>query len=86
MIGVSLDSADAHDEFRARVWSRASRSSPDAGGALTTSSTCSRTTASTGCLPRRVTFLLDADGIVQQVWDVTDAGAHPDEVLAAVTG
>jgi peroxiredoxin len=34
----------------------------------------------------RATFLLDADGVVQQVWDVTDAEAHPDEVLAAVSG
>ncbi len=39
-----------------------------------------------GILARRVTFLLDADGVVQRVWDVTDAGAHPEEVLQAVTG
>jgi peroxiredoxin len=31
-----------------------------------------------------VTYLLDGDGIVQQVWDVEDAAAHPAEVLAAV--
>ena len=39
-----------------------------------------------GWLARRVTFLLDADGVVQQVWDVTDAEAHPAEVLDAVNG
>jgi peroxiredoxin len=37
-------------------------------------------------LARRATFLLDADGIVQRVWDVTDAGTHPEDVLAAVSG
>jgi peroxiredoxin len=31
-----------------------------------------------------VTYLLDGDGIVQQVWDVEDAGGHPQEVLEAV--
>lgn len=32
--------------------------------------------------PRRVTFLIDPDGTVAKVYEVTDAGAHPDEVLA----
>jgi hypothetical protein len=27
-----------------------------------------------------------ADGVVEQVWDVEDAGGHPQEVLAAVQG
>jgi peroxiredoxin len=37
-----------------------------------------------GRLAQRVTFLLDGDGVVQRVWDVDDAAAHPEEVLAAV--
>jgi peroxiredoxin len=37
-----------------------------------------------GSFARRITYLLDAVGTVEQVWDVTDAGAHPEEVLAAV--
>jgi peroxiredoxin len=31
-----------------------------------------------------VTYLIDGDGVVQQVWDVEDAAAHPQEVLEAV--
>ena len=32
--------------------------------------------------PRRVTFLIDPEGTVAKVYEVTDAGAHPEEVLA----
>jgi peroxiredoxin Q/BCP len=32
--------------------------------------------------PRRVTFLIDPGGTVEKVYEVTDAGAHPGEVLA----
>jgi peroxiredoxin len=38
-----------------------------------------------GSFARRVTYLLDADGIVQRVWEVSDPGEHPEEVLAAVS-
>ena len=30
-----------------------------------------------GTFARRVTYLLDGDGLVQQVWDVEDAAGHP---------
>ena len=33
-------------------------------------------------VPRRITFLIDPEGTVAKVYEVTDAGAHPDEVLA----
>jgi peroxiredoxin Q/BCP len=32
--------------------------------------------------PRRITFLIDPSGTVAKVYEVTDPGAHPDEVLA----
>jgi peroxiredoxin Q/BCP len=32
--------------------------------------------------PKRITFLIDPDGMVAKVYEVTDPGAHPDEVLA----
>jgi peroxiredoxin len=31
--------------------------------------------------PKRVTFLIDPDGIVVRVYEVSDAGAHPEVVL-----
>ena len=33
-----------------------------------------------GMLARRATLLLDADGVVQRVWDVTDARGDPETV------
>lgn len=39
-----------------------------------------------GEFARRVTFLLDADGIVRRSWDVDDIPAHPGEVLEAARG
>ena len=36
-----------------------------------------------GILPRRITFLVGADGTVKNIWDVSDIPGHPAEVLAA---
>lgn len=39
--------------------------------------------------PKRITYLIDPNGNVAKAYEVTDAGAHPDEVLAdleALTG
>lgn len=36
-----------------------------------------------GILPRRITFLVGADGTVKQIWEVEDIPSHPSEVLAA---
>ena len=33
---------------------------------------------------KRRTFLIDPDGIIRKIYDVTDPGAHPDEVLADI--
>ena len=34
--------------------------------------------------PKRVTFLIDPEGKVAKVYEVTDVAAHPDEVLADI--
>ena len=36
--------------------------------------------------PRRVSFLVDPDRRIVKVYDVTDAAAHPTDVLADVPG
>src|SRR5437764_8914208 len=84
VIGVSVDPTDKNDEFR----SACGLSFPlvsDEGAELTTDLGLLKDYGEYGWLARRATFLLDENGIVQQVRDVTDADAHPDEVLAAVT-
>jgi thioredoxin-dependent peroxiredoxin len=84
VIGVSVDPADKNDEFRSSC-SLAFPIHSDEGAGLTTDLGILKDYGEYGWLAQRVTFLLDADGVVQQVWDVTDAEAHPDEVLAAVS-
>ena len=34
--------------------------------------------------PRRITFLIDPDGVVQRIYHVADVAANPDEVLADI--
>jgi peroxiredoxin Q/BCP len=85
VIGVSLDNDERHEEFRHECGLRFPLVA-DTEGTLTKEVDLLKDYGQYGWLARRVTFLLDVDGIVQQVWDVTDAGAHPDEVLAAITG
>lgn len=34
--------------------------------------------------PRRLTFLIDPEGVVRKVYEVTDTAAHPEEVLADI--
>jgi peroxiredoxin len=35
--------------------------------------------------PRRRTFLIDPEGVVRKIYDVTDTAGHPEEVLADIT-
>ena len=84
VIGVSIDSAEKNDEFRSTC-NLAFPIHSDEDAALTTDIGVLKDYGEYGWLARRVTFLLDANGVVQQVWDVTDAEAHPDEVLATVS-
>ena len=81
VIGASTDPAEKNDEFRSSC-ELAFPLHSDEDGSLTTDVGLMKDYGEYGVLARRVTFLLDADGVVQKVWDVTDAAAHPDEVLA----
>ncbi len=83
VIGVSVDPAAKNEEFRATC-DLAFPIHSDEGAGLTSDLGLLKDYGEHGWLARRATFLLDADGIVQRVWDVSDAAAHPDEVLAAV--
>jgi peroxiredoxin Q/BCP len=85
VIGVSTDPAERNEEFRATC-DLAFPVVSDEGAELTTDIGVLKDYGEYGRLAQRVTFLLDADGVVQRLWDVTDPGAHPEEVLAAVTG
>jgi peroxiredoxin Q/BCP len=85
VIGISVDSDERHEEFRRECGLRFPLVA-DPGADLTASLGLLKQYGEHGSFARRVTYLLDADGTVQQVWDVTDAGAHPEEVLAAVAG
>jgi peroxiredoxin Q/BCP len=84
VIGVSVDTDEKHEEFRAECGLRFPLVA-DPGAVLTGSLGLIREYEGEN-YARRVTYLLDADGIVQRTWDVTEAGEHPEEVLAAVEG
>lgn len=84
VIGVSVDSEERHEEFRDQCGLRFPLVA-DEGGELTGELGLLKQYGDHGTFARRVTFLLDGEGVVQQVWDVKDAAAHPDEVLAEVT-
>jgi thioredoxin-dependent peroxiredoxin len=84
VIGVSVDPSEKNDEFRSTCGLDFALVS-DEGAELTTDLGLLKDYGRYGWLARRATFLLDAHGIVQQVWDVTDSATHPEEVLAAVT-
>jgi peroxiredoxin Q/BCP len=84
VIGISVDNEEKHDEFRSECGLRFPLVADD-GAELTKSLGLFKQYGDYGWFAARVTYLLDADGVVQQVWDVEDAGAHPEEVLAAVS-
>ena len=82
VIGVSVDSAESHAAFAEKCGLRFPLS-VDTDMALTRELGIVKEKEG-HVWSARTTFLLDDDGTVQKVWSVTDAGAHPDEVLAAV--
>jgi peroxiredoxin Q/BCP len=83
VIGVSIDSAERNDEFRSEC-GLAFPLVSDEGGVLTTELDLMKQYGEHGSFARRVTYLLDAAGVVQRVWEVGEIGEHPEEVLAAV--
>jgi peroxiredoxin Q/BCP len=84
VVGVSVDSEERHEEFRSECGLRFPLVA-DEGGALASELDLLKDYGEHGRLARRVTYLLDEHGVVQRVWEVTDAGAHPEEVLQAAT-
>jgi thioredoxin-dependent peroxiredoxin len=85
VIGVSTDLTEKNDEFRSECGLDFPLVS-DESQELTGSLDLLKEFGEHGTFARRVTYLLDADGTIRKVWDVSDAAAHPEEVLAAVTG
>jgi peroxiredoxin Q/BCP len=83
VVGVSVDPVEMNEEFRTTC-DLAFPLVSDVGAELTTELGLLKDYGEYGRLAQRVTFLLDGDGVVQRVWDVDDAAAHPEEVLAAV--
>ena len=85
MIGVSTDLTDKNDEFRAECGLDFPLVS-DEGGALTEELDLLKEYGDTGRSRGGSPTCSTRTAIVQRVWDVTDVGEHPEEVLAAVTG
>jgi peroxiredoxin Q/BCP len=85
VIGVSVDSDERHEEFRQECGLRIPLAS-DVGAVLTGELGLLKDYSDYGSFARRVTFLLEADGTIRKIWDVKDAGGHPEEVLAEVAG
>ena len=85
VIGVSTDLTAKNDEFRTECGLDFPLVS-DEDGALTTELDLLKQYGEHGTFARRMTYLLDADGVVQRVWEVGEIGGHTEEVLAAVSG
>jgi len=85
VVGISVDNEAKHEEFRSECGLRFPLVA-DNGAELTRSLGLLTTHPEWGTYARRVTYLLDGDGVVERIWQVEDAGAHPEEVLAAVKG
>ena len=82
VVGVSVDSAERHEEFT-QSCELAFPLVSDEGGSLTERLGLIKDYGEYGRLARRVTLLLDREGTVRQVWRVQDVATHPAEVLEA---
>ena len=84
VIGVSTDLSDKNEEFRSECGLEFPIVS-DEDQSLTAALDGLKQFGDYGTFARRVTYVVDADGTVLHAWDVSDAGEHPAEVLAALT-
>jgi thioredoxin-dependent peroxiredoxin len=84
LLGVSVDSPEAHEAFSRELGLSFALVS-DADMRLSRSAGVLQDYGEHGVLAGRVTFLLDRQGTVRQAWAVDDVVAHPAEVLAAAT-
>jgi peroxiredoxin Q/BCP len=85
VIGVSVDRAERNAEFRSECGLDFPLFS-DEDAALTNELDLMTHHEQYGSFARRVTYLLDGDGVVRRVWDVDDPAEHPQDVLVAVEG
>jgi peroxiredoxin Q/BCP len=83
VVGISIDTSDANSEFKNECGLDFPIVS-DEGAVLTKELDLMKQYGEHGIFARRMTYLLDADGVVQRVWEVGEIGGHPEEVLAAV--
>lgn len=83
VVGVSTDDQDSHRRFTAQHGLRYPLVG-DPDGELVGRLGLLKDYGGHGTFADRVTYLLDGEGVVRKVWQVTDVEAHPDEVLAAV--
>ena len=84
VIGVSVDPLEDVQGFADECGLRFPLVS-DAERALTESIGALKDYGEYGQMAARVTFLLDANGLVRRVWHVSDVETHADEVLEAAT-
>lgn len=81
VVGVSTSTGESHERFRSECNLQFSLVA-DPDGKLTRGVGLIKDYGEHGSLAARVTLLVDADGVVQRIWDVTDVASHADEVLA----
>jgi len=80
VLGVSTDTVESHAAFAAEHELPFSLlADPDGGALCRTYGACRG-----GGWARRVTYLIDGDGIIRRVYPNVDPGVHADEVVAAL--
>lgn len=88
VLGISADSVQAHTKFMAKyalsfpLLSDTTRSVATAYGAWGEKKVRGRTVIGM----RRMTFLIDEEGMIQQIWSTVKPEGHAAEVLAALQG
>jgi peroxiredoxin Q/BCP len=84
VVGVSIDPADENDVFAQDCGLEFPLVS-DEGGELTTRLGLMKRYGEYGEFAKRVTFLVDENGVVEEVWDVEDIPSHVEEVVERST-
>jgi thioredoxin-dependent peroxiredoxin len=84
VVGVSIDPAEANEAFAEECGLEFPLVS-DEGGELTSRLGLMKLYGEYGEFAKRVTFLVDEDGIVEEAWDVEDIPSHVEEVVERST-
>jgi thioredoxin-dependent peroxiredoxin len=85
VVGVSIDPAEANEEF-AKDCGLEYPLVSDEGGELTRRLGLMKRYGDYGEFAERVTFLVDENGVVEEVWQVKDIPSHVEEVVERSTG